>query len=159
MPAIVISAPISSNHAAPVSAGGTGATTAAAARTNLDVYSKSEVTNAISQSTAIASQTVTMQSGFSLASWGFLTAYKIGNLLVISGQGIRSSSVISASTLMANVSGITFKDNTVAVGFVDGATANTPIFTAIKGAGGRININNVATANANIYFQLVALIE
>lgn len=52
MPAIVISAPISSNHAAPVSAGGTGATTAAAARTNLDVYSKSEVTNAISQSTA-----------------------------------------------------------------------------------------------------------
>lgn len=53
MPAIVISAPISSNHAAPVSAGGTGATTAAAARTNLDVYSKSEVTNAISQSTAI----------------------------------------------------------------------------------------------------------
>lgn len=53
MPAIVIPAPISSNHAAPVSAGGTGATTAAAARTNLDVYSKSEVTNAISQSTAI----------------------------------------------------------------------------------------------------------
>lgn len=52
MPAIVIPAPISSNHAAPVSAGGTGATTAAAARTNLDVYSKSEVTNAISQSTA-----------------------------------------------------------------------------------------------------------
>lgn len=52
MPAIVIPAPISSNHAAPVSAGGTGATTAAAARTNLDVYSKSEVTSAISQSTA-----------------------------------------------------------------------------------------------------------
>ena len=51
MPVIVIPAPISSNHAAPVSAGGTGATTAAAARTNLDVYSKSEVTNAISQST------------------------------------------------------------------------------------------------------------
>lgn len=52
MPAIVIPAPISSNHAAPVTAGGTGATTAAAARTNLDVYSKSEVTSAISQSTA-----------------------------------------------------------------------------------------------------------
>ena len=52
MPAIVIPAPISSNHAAPVSAGGTGATTTAAARTNLDVYSKSEVTNAIRQSTA-----------------------------------------------------------------------------------------------------------
>lgn len=58
MPAIVISAPISSNHAAPVSAGGTGATTAAAARTNLDVYSKSEVTNAISQSTAYVTEYV-----------------------------------------------------------------------------------------------------
>lgn len=118
-----------------------------------------QMQDAIAQSTAITSQTITMQSGFSLASWGFLTAYKIGNLLVISGQGIRSSSVISASTLMANVSGITFKDNAVGVGFVDGATANTPIFTAIKGAGGRININSVATANANIYFQLIALIE
>lgn len=52
MPAIVIPAPISSNHAAPVTAGGTGATTAAAARTNLDVYSKSEVTSAIAQSAA-----------------------------------------------------------------------------------------------------------
>lgn len=52
MPAIVIPAPISSNHAAPVSAGGTGATTAAAARTNLSVYSKAETDSAISQSTA-----------------------------------------------------------------------------------------------------------
>ena len=52
MPAIVIPAPINSNHVAPVTAGGTGASTAANARTNLDVYSKSEVTSAIAQSTA-----------------------------------------------------------------------------------------------------------
>ena len=52
MPAIVIPAPISSNHVAPVTAGGTGATTAAAARTNLSVYSKAETDSAISQSTA-----------------------------------------------------------------------------------------------------------
>ena len=55
MPAIVIPAPINSNHVAPVAAGGTGATTAANARTNLDVYSKSDVTSAIAQSTAKSS--------------------------------------------------------------------------------------------------------
>lgn len=60
MPAIVIPAPISSNHAAPVSAGGTGATTAAAARTNLSVYSKAETDSAISQSTANRSYTVNL---------------------------------------------------------------------------------------------------
>lgn len=71
MPAIVIPAPISSNHAAPVSAGGTGATTAEAARTNLDVYSKSEVTNAISQSTANLTKGVHQLWGTSISAGGF----------------------------------------------------------------------------------------
>jgi hypothetical protein len=63
MPAIVIPAPINSNHVAPVAAGGTGANTAANARTNLDVYSKSEVTNAISQSTAYRPYSVMVYFG------------------------------------------------------------------------------------------------
>lgn len=52
MATVTIKAPNSSNNALPVDSGGTGATTAASARTNLDVYSKSEVTSAIAQSTA-----------------------------------------------------------------------------------------------------------
>lgn len=46
----------------PIKYGGTGATTAAAARTNLDVYSKSEADNKINESTTIA-YTVTLASG------------------------------------------------------------------------------------------------
>lgn len=77
MPAIVIPAPISSNHAAPVSAGGTGATTAAAARTNLDVYSKSEVTNAIAQSTAYVTEYVNIGAEDMLAKIAQMSANKM----------------------------------------------------------------------------------
>ena len=52
MGTVTIKAPNSSNNTLAVASGGTGASTAAAARTNLDVYSKSEVTSRISQSTA-----------------------------------------------------------------------------------------------------------
>ena len=59
----------SSSSPLPVEKGGTNANTASAARTNLDVYSKSEVTNAIVQSTAEAvkrvSKTVTIPAGTS----------------------------------------------------------------------------------------------
>ena len=82
MPAIVIPAPINSNHVAPVAAGGTGANTAANARTNLDVYSKSEVTSAIAQSTAPVEFTLT-----SADSNKFVVVdsacYKIGNVAVV----------------------------------------------------------------------------
>ena len=122
-------------------------------------YTAAEVDEAISQSTAITSQTITMQSGFSIASWGGLTAYRVGNLLIVNGNGIKSSSVISTSTLFATVSNITFADNTVSTGRVDGTSDNIPIITALKGAGGRIQINNIKYADANIFFQLIALIE
>lgn len=87
MPAIVISAPISSNHAAPVSAGGTGATTAAAARTNLDVYSKSEVTNAISQSTAWYTSNTSFTAAATAAG---ITRTHLGEALDAIASGISS---------------------------------------------------------------------
>lgn len=52
----------SSSNPLPVEKGGTNANTASGARTNLDVYSKSEVTNAIAQSTAWANNWLTNTS-------------------------------------------------------------------------------------------------
>ena len=48
----------------PLSAGGTGATTAAAARTNLDVYSKTEVNSKIDEVTTLAYSTTLVSSGW-----------------------------------------------------------------------------------------------
>lgn len=48
----------------PLSAGGTGATTAAAARTNLDVYSKTEVNSKIDEVTTLVYSTTLVSSGW-----------------------------------------------------------------------------------------------
>ena len=80
MPAIVIPAPINSNHVAPVAAGGTGASTAANARTNLDVYSKSEVTSAIAQSTA----NTQLSPSYDTSKIESITAYRNGRIVFVS---------------------------------------------------------------------------
>lgn len=108
---------------------------------------------------AITSKTITLESGFTLSSWGTLTAYQIGKLLIINGSGIKASSVISTDTLMATVTGVSFAEAFTAIGRVDGTSDNIAILSAVKGAGGRVRINNVKYANANIFFQIVALTE
>ena len=70
----------------PIANGGTNASTAAAARTNLDVYSKSETNNAIAQSTVVEtisqSDYITLADGIKMERWD--GAKKSGKIIQVS---------------------------------------------------------------------------
>lgn len=83
----------------PISSGGTGAASASAARTALDVYSKSEVTTAISQSTAISTITFTPASGVS----SNLFVRKSGNVVSINGYLTANNAFPSSEYILGNL--------------------------------------------------------
>ena len=93
----------SSSNPLPVEKGGTNANTAAGARSNLDVYSKSEVTNAIAQSTANVVDTSTTLSELRNG----MNAIKVA-----------SGTVIGNYTVPNNMRGYAVKDGSTAVGFL-----------------------------------------
>lgn len=64
----------------PMSAGGTGATTAATARTNLDVYSKGETNNKIDEVITLAYSTTLVQTGWVQSGDTYTYTYSNTNL-------------------------------------------------------------------------------
>ena len=94
----------------PIASGGTGAASASAARTALDVYSKSEVTTAISQSTAsIEYYELLIFSGTSEATVSFgrtASDYDLVNFILLDSNGVR---VAAAMTTVIQAHNVTFK--------------------------------------------------
>lgn len=152
MPAIVIPAPINSNHVAPVAAGGTGASTAANARTNLDVYSKSEVTSAIAQSTAPMQITLTNLHS-SISDFTHVSAYKIGNYVDINGYFTINTDLPNSTSLFNSP----YKPKWLHVGYLDKSTsvgAFYPIFCSDATGNVVTNCGNLpaGTYDINIHF-------
>lgn len=86
----------------PIASGGTGAASASAARTALDVYSKSEVTTAISQSTARSTVQGLSGAATGVTLKGTLTYDPVAKTVRIY-LSARSGSDISTSTVLANI--------------------------------------------------------
>ena len=113
----------------PISAGGTGATTAAAARTNLDVYSKGETNNKIDEVTTLAYSTTLAQ-----ASWvqsGDTYTYTYSNTNLKCGKNGNVPPIITWTSNQDDYNKIDDAQATVGTGI---------IFTANKAIEGDIGI-------------------
>lgn len=113
----------------PVSAGGTGATTAAAARTNLDVYSKGETNNKIDEVTTLAYSATLAQ-----ASWvqsGDTYTYTYSNTNLKCGKNGNVPPIITWTSNQDDYNKIDDAQATVGTGI---------IFTANKAIEGDIGI-------------------
>lgn len=113
----------------PLSAGGTGATTAAAARTNLDVFSKGETNNKIDESTTLAYSATLAQ-----ASWvqsGDTYTYTYSNTNLKCGKNGNVPPIITWTSNQDDYNKIDDAQATVGTGI---------IFTANKAIEGDIGI-------------------
>ena len=113
----------------PISAGGTGATTAAAARTNLDVYSKGETNNKIDEVTTLAYSATLAQ-----ASWvqsGDTYTYTYSNTNLKCGKNGNVPPIITWTSNQDDYNKIDDAQATVGTGI---------IFTASKAIEGDIGI-------------------
>lgn len=113
----------------PISAGGTGATTAAAARTNLDVYSKGETNNKIDEVTTLAYSATLVQ-----ASWvqsGDTYTYTYSNTNLKCGKNGNVPPIITWTSNQDDYNKIDDAQATVGTGI---------IFTANKAIEGDIGI-------------------
>lgn len=113
----------------PVSAGGTGATTAAAARTNLDVYSKGETNNKIDEVTTLA-----YSATLAKASWvqsGDTYTYTYSNTNLKCGKNGNVPPIITWTSNQDDYNKIDDAQATVGTGI---------IFTANKAIEGDIGI-------------------
>ena len=113
----------------PISAGGTGATTAAAARTNLDVYSKGETNNKIDEVTTLAYSATLAQ-----ASWvqsGDTYTYTYSNTNLKCGKNGNVPPIITWTSNQDDYNKIDDAQATVGTGI---------IFTANKAIEGDIGI-------------------
>lgn len=113
----------------PISAGGTGATTAVAARTNLDVYSKGEINNKIDEVTTLAYSATLAQ-----ASWvqsGDTYTYTYSNTNLKCGKNGNVPPIITWTSNQDDYNKIDDAQATVGTGI---------IFTANKAIEGDIGI-------------------
>ena len=101
----------------PLTAGGTGATTAAAARSNLDVYSKTESEDLVAESTSVAYTTT-----LSASSWtgndddGYVYSYS--NTSLTCGKNNNVPPIISWTSNQDDYSKITSAEATVGTGII-----------------------------------------
>ena len=94
----------------------------------------------------------TVQSGFTLPSWGTVKVIRIGKVGLLSIWGLRADAAITSSTLAlalpwASATGV------AGVGYVDGQTTNCMIRIGTNSTD--VFINNVNAANTSIYAQVV----
>ena len=101
-------------------------------------------------------RTVTFRNGFTLESWGYITAVKCGNLMIINGSGIRSASAITTLTEMADVNNTVFTGNTSFTGTVICDDKNTYNIQAWIGGQNILRISAGVPANTNFAFSIVA---
>lgn len=100
----------------------------------------------------LENRTVTLLDGFSLVSWGFISAIQLGRLIYIQGSGIMSSSAVTTLTEMATVNGITLAATTNGiVQFGDKVTS----IQAWQGGTNKVRISAGVPANTNFSFFIV----
>lgn len=98
----------------PINMGGTGATNAAGARTNLDVYSKAETDEQISESTSVAYTTTLAANGWTLNGDMYTQTYSNVNLTC--GKAGNVPPLITYTSNLEEYSKIDHADATVGVG-------------------------------------------
>lgn len=100
--------------------------------------------------------TVTLQSGWSLKSWGHATAIKTGNIVVVTISGLISDADTSGDVGFAQITGLSPKDFVLSVGKTD---YQAGLITLSAHAGEtNLYISN-AHANQNNFGQLVIPVD
>ena len=137
----------------PIASGGTGAASASAARTALDVYSKSETTSAISQSTAYTTGSVTPVGSGSSAQ--FMAVKQFGK--AVSLYGAITGVAVGSNIKIGTISGVAAPATTVRT--LCGVAANAydhpqdVAYLAITTAG-EIYVTSTQTGTKAVYFAI-----
>lgn len=100
----------------------------------------------------LENRTVTLLDGFSLESWGYISATKYDKLIYIQGSGIKSDTPITTLINMATVNDVVFT-----ITAIGAAIFGTNVTTIQAWAGGQniIRISSGIPANTNFSFTIV----
>lgn len=96
---------------------------------------------------------VTLTNGYTLASWGYIKAYRFGYICMLTFSGLKSSTAATSNTQFASIPLTAMENMTTSA--VDGA-GDTAIVQAMQGTN-EIYIN-ATTANANYFGQLIFVV-
>lgn len=128
--------------------GGTGGATAAAARTNLSVYSKAETNSAISQSTAYTVNTTENFDGVAIGASGFVTSgATLITFFIDLPKSLDLITSVSCSRFNGVIRGAKGYVNNVSSGINWASTSGITI-AAVKVSGNKLRINLTST---NVY--------
>ena len=97
---------------------------------------------------------VTLTNGYTLASWGYIKAYRFGHICMLTFSGLKRSTATTSNTQFASIPLTAMENMTTSI--VDGA-GDTAIVQAMKGTS-ELYIN---AANANTYYfgQLIFIVR
>lgn len=98
--------------------------------------------------------TATVASGFNLASWGYIHAWKMGKVLIVSASGIAPTTTLTSDTTAFTLPGISVADNFITVGKVSDSPDCVVSAFNLAGGGVRITLNTVP-ANKNTFFEII----
>lgn len=108
--------------------------------------------NALNSKILPSALTITLKTGFSLASWGWIRAVKVGHICIITFSGLKSDSAISSETNMATIDGISANGMHFSI---IGGNNTTGL---IRNDGSTIVVNNMV-ANTNYFGELIMAIN
>ena len=96
---------------------------------------------------------VTLINSFTLPTWGYIKAYRIGHVCMLTFSGVRKSTATTSNTQFATIP-LTIKED-MTTSAVDG-NGDTAIVQVMKGTSA-IYINN-ANANTTYFGQLIFIV-
>ena len=96
---------------------------------------------------------VTLTNGYTLASWGYIKAYRFGYICMLTFSGLKRSTATTSNTQFASIPFTVMENMTTSA--IDGGS-DTAIVQAMKGTS-EIYIN-AANANANYFGQLIFIV-
>ena len=96
--------------------------------------------------------TINLLSGWSLKSWGHVTAFKTGNIVVVSISGLISNTDVSVDSAFAQIDGLSPTGFVMATGKTNYQSGD--IILSARSGETNIYING-AYANENNYGQLI----
>ena len=108
--------------------------------TNLTQLPDGGITNAIMAQLNPESLTVTVKPGFSVESWGYVKAYKIGKIVIVSISGVTSLNTITSDTNLCTIAGIQASDYMLGM-IRTGNSGADAMLMSVKNSN-TININN-----------------